>query len=500
MLKTLKFLVLLATVSCGYTSDLNNISKDNNSNGKFICNIINNFCNNNCNIINDIINNNNINITNKLGNSNSYILNNINNVLTKKNDINNKIFSTKKRKREQYNSYKETINNNNKDNNNKELEDTKKYYNNLFGNNYNNSYYYESIKQYINNNEKSNDYITDAYKMFAIFAKNVKHTIYDYHFNNECKDNINLVLNDLKRYAMLFDKFKFKKKVKNSYNNSISYLNKYIKMQTKYSISIEEFYNYIVNKTAKLYDQTINALNKSIKQNEPSDKQNEIIKNAREVLDFIITSFGNTNRDLNDKSTNHKVSLCDKDRTWVIVSQLEVDEYFINLEKNLIKKFNEYNNKLMLFLDKIINTDKNKNIVINGVNDTIIRNNISVLLEKLNIENCSNYKEIKDFFTNSSLKLNTKEYFKLFAQYSNNLKDILIDKINKTQSSINDTNSFELLIKKNSFDSFVFPYIKIIKDTLKNITINNSIVYDNNDTLKIYNFDYLSKLSIYYFL
>ena len=500
MLKTLKTLVLLATISCGYTSNLNNVSTSNIYTNKITCTIINSVNDNNYNVINNITitngNNSDLNstnnieyiINNNLSNNNFNKLNNISNQLSKQINTNNKSFINKKRNRE-------TTNNDDNDKNNNKLEENKKYYNDLFGNNYNNSYYYDSIKQYINDNQKSNKYIIDIYKMFATFAKNIKYAIYDYHFNNEYKDNIKLTLNDLKRYATLFDKFKVKPQ-----NNSWEYINKYKQTQKDYNISINEFYNYVVNKTAKLYDQTINALRKSIEKNESYDKQNEIVENSKEVLCVIITSFENTDRDLNDESQNHKVLLCDKDRTWVIIEQLEVDKHFINLEKNLIKKFNEYNNKLMLFLDKIMTNNKNNSIVISGINDTKIRNNISVLLDKLNIENCSNYKEIKDFFTSNSLELQTKEYFKLFKQYSNNLKDILIDKINKTQASISNTNSFEVLIKKNSFDNFVYPYIKIIKDTLENVTINNSIVYNKDNTLNTYNFHYLSKLYVDYFL
>ena len=540
MLKQLKFLVLLATVSCGYTSNPNSVSTGKvtyniinniNSNGNVINNIIstnnpttsfsNNMINNTANN-NNYINNIEYNITNNLNNNNSSFLNNINGVLNKTNNAKNKTFNNKKRNREKHIIKKKLINNSVINNTKYSGElSPEKYYNILFGNN-NENYYYESIEQYINSdnitNLNSNKYIIDAYKIFTLFIENLRCAIYEHDYNVNYQDNIDITLYDLKRYAILFDKFKFRKKVRNSYNNSLSFLSKYIRTQTQYGISINEFHNYIANKTAELYDQTINALITSIENFEPSYKQEKIIVDSRKVLEYITVGLMNTERDLNNRYyfQNSKlknkhglrdniVSPYDEDRIWVIAEQLDVDRKFVKLEANLITKLNKYNNELMVFLDKITNVDKNKDIVINGINDIKVKNNINNLFKKLNIENYSNYKEIKDFFTNDSLNIKTKEYFELFKQHSSNLKNILVSKIIEKQknnmfnkTSLDDPNKFKLLIEQNLFDSILYPYFKIIKNTLKNIIVDKSIMSNNNSTINAYTFYFNTKLGIHY--
>ena len=479
-----KILVLLTGISYGYSScsyDYNKLQNTNNIviNGNshinnITYNITNNLSNNtNNNLVNNIINNNihvknvTYNITNNLNNINlnnneaKTICSDENNINKQPNnfgeqqDLKKNDFMLRKRKRTDNNTNNTQANN--KEINNNQNED----YEYLFGKNYNEDYYYEKASKYINNTETiasgDNKYINNTYKIFTTFVNNLKYVTYNYKCDN---NDVCISLRELKRYEILCDRFKFVSNRK--WNNGLSRLNKYIKKQTKSTISVEELYNYIFNKIGILYDKTINALIKS-----PLEKQEEIIEDSIRILGYIATSLTNTEIYKNDSYNDELYDeLYDEDMLSVALDQLviNIDKKVKCFELNLNKNFNNYHNKLMLFLDEVTKISENKNIIINGIQNTQVKRHVNELLEKLLIKNENNYKEIKEFFTKDSWNLKTREYFELFKKHSSNLKNIICKKENNWSY--------------NSFYNTIYPYYTIINKSLKDIMINNGLMYD----------------------
>ena len=477
-----------------YTNNINyNITNnlDNNTNN----NLVNNIVNNNSNIENVTYNitnnlNNNTddvleskkvknntltkykrkrtyNVTNNLNNNTDDVLESKkvkNNTLTKykrkrtyniTNNLNNNtddvLESKKKVKHNTLTKYKRkrTYNVNNKtqvndiDTNNNQDET----YESLFIKHYNDEYYYEKVSKYINNTETvasgDNKYINNIHKIFTTLVHNLKYATYNYKCDN---NDVCIHLNELKRYEILCNRFKFKRRNR-KWNNGLSHLNKYIRQQTKRTISVEELYNYIFNKIGILYDNTINALIKA-----PLDKQKDVIEDSIRILGYIIASIMNTKPytdDLYDKKLcNNKLynkklydnnlydnklydsKLYDVDMFTIAINQLytNTDNIPKSFEQNLNKNFNLYYNKLILFLDEVTKVSENQNIIINGIKNTQVKENINKLLEELNIKNDNNYKEIKEFFTKDSWNLKTQEYFELFKKHVSNLKNIICKK------------------------------------------------------------------------
>ena len=413
MLKSLKFLVLLTTVSYGYTSDLNNIINNN----------LDNYY-----IIND--------------NNTNYVVNNN----TEQNSNNNKYLGKKKlfkvHKPKQNNAYKY-----------------------LFSDDSKGKYFKDELQPSNISNPEYKQFMESVYDMFDLCLYDLFENVYgvdlERKYDIDRLESVNIPIQDLMTIAKLFDSFKFGDNKNHILaNNSVDNLNKYIANQqskrkkTKNTVSIYKSYKYYLrNHIIKLYYQTINALKKSIENHEPTNNQVEIVNESGEILTNVLDIVSgqlfeeqNNIEDLifKEKSNQKKEQL--KQIDYSILEDLSGAAFYYCVTcKKMLQEFNYYNADLqgefddihlqdiINSLNEIINIDKTQNIVINKIDDNnIIDSNkkyFDKLLENLNIDNDCDVQACKNFLINGKDNLVLKEYLIELIKHLNILKNITDKKI-----------------------------------------------------------------------
>ena len=446
MLKTLKTLVLLATISCGYTSNLNSINN-----------------------LNNITNNNNI-INNNLDNVIS------NNIESKNIESNTNKFLGKKR------TSKKLV---------KKKNNAYKY---LF-NDYDNKYFRAVNGPVEVSNPKYKQFMKRLYDMFH----HCLHELFFHYYNDndgikeiQPSKNIRVGTNKLKDIAEIFDEFKFADE--NSYvfaNNNVANLNKYIKKHKnvlKDGIPFYNFYmNYLENHIDKLYYQTTNALRKSIDNHEQIDKQVEIINESHRILDDVLWEFINQihiREDFYVKEDFGAKKYCldecnEYKKYYCILNKIEdeVDTYYEIYLDNYLAEFNCYkyniqdglddvhDNLAIDSLENLINNinDGTQNIIIDTTNDEELKRNnqelFDDLLENLDVEHYTEVIDCKDFLINGRKDITIKQYLTELIPNLDVLRDITQEKIQYQME-----NEYVVI-----FDDSLHCYNEIIRNVLNNI-------------------------------
>lgn len=436
MIKSLKFLLLLATISCGYTSNINQnnlpeIDTNNNS-------------------INNLMQNNNIN--NNEQNNNTH--------------LNKKLKSKKVKNKIKNNAYKYLFSNDN-DNRYFQFPDDPAEVSN------------PEYEQFM---ENLYDLFHDClYELFHEYNTTYREDI-DHKVINRLKQ-IKVNLNQVAKVAKLFN-FKFSDMNNCVFaNNNISNLTKYIAHNrheiTKNGISFYNLYvEYLYNHIIKLYNQTTHALQKSINNHEQIDKQVQIVNEFCNTLNSVLYEIRgqieyieyripeekkyNSNSKSKDKDNTHKLlskisndmEECseseDKYGTYMYEDLLMWVDYYIGIcidlkLKQRIKEFNWYNKDfqkqfdnlhndlIKVWLKELSESNESQNSSINTMdNQKLVNSNLQLfddLLSGLNINNNNDVEQCKEFFVNGRKDVTIQKYLTELVDKLDILRSITDEKI-----------------------------------------------------------------------
>ena len=463
MLKISKFLVLLTTISCGYTSNLKNQSNLNN--------ITNNYSTINNNVDNSIFSNE-VNNNNDTLNTNKYL--------------------GKKMAREV-------------------IEEENNAYKYLFTDKHNEYFSFDNTHVEPSNPEYK-QLMENLYDMFNDCLDELFNRMYhDEKEDTELLNTLNEITVDkelIKEIATEFDSFKFSDK--ENYvlaNNNLSNLDKYIennKSIDEKGVSFCDFYIcYVYNHISKLYYQTAIAVKKSIDNNEQISKQSEIINEFGRVLDGVLDIISvrieekqllHFNNELNMEKYNDvlddmytRMDIC---RSPILHNKIR--EFNYDNEK-FLKQFNYIHNDVIKYdLNELIgNIDNYKPIKIDTKHSEQLKSEneelFNNLLNGLNIGNQSFVKTCKNFLINGRYDISIKQYLMKLLINIDILKYITVQKI-KYQIE------HEHII---TIENSVLCYKFIIKNIFENIkeqyqenkelydTLFNMLCYMNNELCEL---------------
>ena len=480
MLKTLKTLVLLTTISCGYTSSLNTQSNLDLNNQN----------------LNSILNN-----------------NNLDNITINEFDSNNKTSNTnkflgKKRLSKKFVKKKKTNN----------------AYKYLF-NDENNEYFTFENYHAETSNPEYKQLMENLHDTFI----NCLHILCSNLYINEDENTeyltllteIRVDIGEVQSIAKIFDGFKFQDEKKYTLaNNNISNLNKYITEKYKLHnthannilISFHDFYVYYVyNQVNKLYYQTANALKKSISNNDRTNKQIEIVSEFIRVLGNVTETisgnilnqeyyvpvagerffakisncyqlkFGDSKLESIEKYKhvldwiNNKVEDCGN---YIL---LEKQREFSCIKKGFREQFNDMHaNGIKYYLDELINNISDyQNIKIDTTNNEELKNDnkeyFDDLLDRLNIENDIKVLNCKDFLINGRNDITIQQYLNEFASNFDILQSITDKKI---QYQIEHEHTITFAKSVRCYENIIKNVFNNIKEQCKENDQLHSKLYD----------------------